>query len=183
MAKKTDGGCGVLILIGIVFFLISRCSGDDAGPTRGGQTGSVDFAVAPTLTEQYVTTRTLNCRAEPSTTGRIVTSLSRPDRVTVQTIEGDWSRVVAPAGSCWVSSAFLSTMIPERELEPTEPSYAPLPASLRPEEPASESFQCGAKRVCGEMNSCAEANYHLDQCGLSRLDGDGDGVPCESICG
>ncbi|WP_367617085.1 excalibur calcium-binding domain-containing protein [Teichococcus vastitatis] len=30
------------------------------------------------------------------------------------------------------------------------------------------------------MSSCAEARFHLQQRGLSRLDGDRDGVPCES---
>ena len=43
-------------------------------------------------------------------------------------------------------------------------------------------FSCGAKRYCREMMSCAEARFHLQQCGLSRLDGDHDGVPCESLC-
>ena len=43
-------------------------------------------------------------------------------------------------------------------------------------------FVCGAKRTCGEMTSCAEARFHLETCGLSRLDGDNDGTPCESIC-
>ena len=51
-----------------------------------------------------------------------------------------------------------------------------------PEQQASGAFSCGSKRYCGEMGSCAEARYHLTQCGLTRLDGDGDGVPCESIC-
>jgi len=41
---------------------------------------------------------------------------------------------------------------------------------------------CGAKRTCREMASCAEARHHLQQCGLARLDGDGDGVPCEALC-
>lgn len=41
---------------------------------------------------------------------------------------------------------------------------------------------CGAKRYCKEMNSCDEAKFYLNQCGLSRLDGDGDGVPCEKLC-
>lgn len=47
---------------------------------------------------------------------------------------------------------------------------------------AGGDFQCGAKRTCGQMASCAEARFHLTQCGLSRLDKDGDGVPCESLC-
>ena len=48
---------------------------------------------------------------------------------------------------------------------------------------ASSGRTCGGKRTCGEMDSCAEANFYLRQCGVSRLDGDGDGVPCEKICG
>lgn len=43
-------------------------------------------------------------------------------------------------------------------------------------------FSCGSKRYCREMMSCAEARFHLRQCGLSRLDGDRDGIPCESLC-
>jgi hypothetical protein len=45
-----------------------------------------------------------------------------------------------------------------------------------------ESFTCGTKRYCREMSSCAEARFYLEECGLARLDGHGDGVPCESIC-
>jgi endonuclease YncB( thermonuclease family) len=41
---------------------------------------------------------------------------------------------------------------------------------------------CGSKRLCREMSNCAEARAFLNECGLSRLDGDGDGVPCESLC-
>ena len=47
------------------------------------------------------------------------------------------------------------------------------------EQQSSGSFSCESKRYCGEMGSCAEARYYLNQCGLTRLDGDGDGVPCE----
>jgi len=43
-------------------------------------------------------------------------------------------------------------------------------------------FQCGSKRYCREMTSCEEAKFYLRNCGLSRLDVDKDGVPCESIC-
>lgn len=46
----------------------------------------------------------------------------------------------------------------------------------------ANGFTCGTKRYCREMTNCAEARFHLSQCGLSRLDGDSDGVPCESIC-
>lgn len=41
---------------------------------------------------------------------------------------------------------------------------------------------CGAKMYCTQMSSCEEATFYFAQCGLSRLDGDSDGVPCESLC-
>ncbi|MGZ8916550.1 MAG: thermonuclease family protein [Methylobacter sp.] len=42
---------------------------------------------------------------------------------------------------------------------------------------------CGSKRYCKEMASCEEAKFYLTQCGLSRLDKNGDGIPCENLCG
>ncbi len=47
---------------------------------------------------------------------------------------------------------------------------------------AGAGTACGTKRLCRQMSSCAEAQYHLRSCGVSRLDGDGDGVPCEKLC-
>lgn len=41
---------------------------------------------------------------------------------------------------------------------------------------------CGQKQFCKEMTSCEEALFYLRECGLSKLDKDGDGVPCESLC-
>ncbi len=43
-------------------------------------------------------------------------------------------------------------------------------------------FTCGTKTYCREMVSCEEARFYLRSCGLSRLDGDNDGIPCESLC-
>lgn len=47
---------------------------------------------------------------------------------------------------------------------------------------ASGGFACAGKTTCGQMSSCAEAQFYLNSCGVSRLDGDRDGVPCESLC-
>ncbi len=47
---------------------------------------------------------------------------------------------------------------------------------------ASLPVVCGSKRYCRQMNSCEEARAFLNQCGLSRLDSDKDGVPCEVLC-
>lgn len=46
----------------------------------------------------------------------------------------------------------------------------------------AQSWGCGAKKKCGEMASCEEATYYLNRCGLTKLDRNRDGVPCESLC-
>lgn len=56
------------------------------------------------------------------------------------------------------------------------------PTPTRSSPSASSGFTCGGKQYCREMTSCAEARFYLQQCGLSRLDGDRDGVPCETLC-
>lgn len=43
-------------------------------------------------------------------------------------------------------------------------------------------FSCSGKRTCGQMDDCDEARFYLRECGLGRLDRDGDGTPCESLC-
>ena len=48
--------------------------------------------------------------------------------------------------------------------------------------PRAASFACGRKTYCREMTSCAEARFYLRRCGLTTIDGDNDGVPCEKIC-
>ena len=45
-----------------------------------------------------------------------------------------------------------------------------------------QQFTCGTNRYCKEMISCEEAEFYLKECGLTSLDGDGDGVPCEALC-
>lgn len=42
---------------------------------------------------------------------------------------------------------------------------------------------CGKKRYCSQMNSCDEARFYLENCGLQSLDGNSDGIPCASLCG
>jgi hypothetical protein len=48
---------------------------------------------------------------------------------------------------------------------------------------AVNSAECGDKFHCPEMADCAEAHFFFSQCGLTGLDGDGDGIPCEERCG
>ena len=64
-----------------------------------------------------------------------------------------------------------------------EPCGSPIvPGQAEPLEPPAAGGRCGEKRTCGEMTSCEEARFYLTQCGLSRLDKDKDGTPCEALC-
>lgn len=55
-------------------------------------------------------------------------------------------------------------------------------ASNKAETANSNSYKCGTKHYCKEMSSCAEAMFFLNECGMSKLDRDGDGKPCENVC-
>lgn len=41
-------------------------------------------------------------------------------------------------------------------------------------------FKCDGRTHCSQMTSCAEAKYFLRNCPGTQMDGDGDGIPCES---
>lgn len=47
---------------------------------------------------------------------------------------------------------------------------------------ATMSHECKGKRTCKEMSTCEEAKFYLDNCGATKIDGDGDGIPCEKLC-
>jgi len=65
----------------------------------------------------------------------------------------------------------------------SKPSAAPAsPAVSAPKAAASGGFSCSGKRYCREMSSCEEAQFYLTQCGVGSLDGNKDGVPCETLC-
>jgi hypothetical protein len=45
-------------------------------------------------------------------------------------------------------------------------------------------FRCEGKTHCSQMSSCAEATFYLQNCPGTKIDGDGDGIPCETqYCG
>jgi hypothetical protein len=40
-------------------------------------------------------------------------------------------------------------------------------------------FKCDGRKYCSQMTSCAEATYFLSNCAGVKMDGDGNGIPCE----
>lgn len=60
-----------------------------------------------------------------------------------------------------------------------EPQAAdPILATTAPA--ASNPFQCDGRKSCSQMTSCKEARYFLKNCPGTEMDGDHDGIPCES---
>jgi hypothetical protein len=65
--------------------------------------------------------------------------------------------------------------------------HAPVLAPVPTEEPAAlpaveaenSPFHCDGRTYCSQMTSCAEATYFLRNCPGVKMDGEGDGVPCE----
>jgi hypothetical protein len=42
------------------------------------------------------------------------------------------------------------------------------------------NYRCAGKVYCSEMTSCEEAEFYQRNCPGTKMDGDGDGIPCES---
>ncbi|MBS0482839.1 MAG: excalibur calcium-binding domain-containing protein [Proteobacteria bacterium] len=182
MAKKGDAGCAPLIVVGVILFALGKCVGGPE-PEASSPQGlySAPTEAAPAVTALYVQTRSLNCRASPSRKSTIITKYVRGQEIGITDYSGDWALV--PQGGvdgCWVARQNLS------ESPPPENSAAVTAAPVLSRRSAIETLNdgpsCGTKWKCGQMDSCEEAYHYLNQCGLGRLDGDGDGVPCESIC-
>jgi len=45
---------------------------------------------------------------------------------------------------------------------------------------AQTKYTCRGKTQCNQMTSCEEAKFYIRNCPGTKMDGDGDGIPCES---
>ena len=43
-----------------------------------------------------------------------------------------------------------------------------------------QTYQCDGRTYCSQMTSCEEATFFINNCPNTKMDGDNDGVPCES---
>ncbi|HHQ4572765.1 TPA: excalibur calcium-binding domain-containing protein [Aeromonas veronii] len=65
-------------------------------------------------------------------------------------------------------------------------SMAPLPVSSFNQEEVSTTQtttfirQCDGRQHCSQMTSCEEATWFLQNCPGTKMDGEGDGIPCEN---
>ena len=87
----------------------------------------------------------------------------------------------APAGLLHTNTPRPTRVPPTNTPRPTRapPTNTPRPTRVPPT--SRPAFSCEPK-TCAAMDSCAEALHQLYVCGRSRLDGNQNGIPCESIC-
>lgn len=60
------------------------------------------------------------------------------------------------------------------------PNVAPHSAPARPVPMPAQRFTCDGRQHCSQMRSCEEATFFIRHCPNTKMDGDNDGVPCES---
>lgn len=52
-------------------------------------------------------------------------------------------------------------------------------AEETPAAPAASPYRCDGRTLCTQMSSCEEAMFFLKNCPGTKMDGDGNGIPCE----
>ncbi len=70
--------------------------------------------------------------------------------------------------------------VPAWERELLHTLSDPAPVSPIPKSYSPSPYQCTGKTRCSQINSCEEAKFYLRNCPGVEIDGDGDGIPCES---
>jgi uncharacterized protein HemX len=65
----------------------------------------------------------------------------------------------------------------QAEQSPVVQDRAPPPENAQPSQ--QSNFHCDGRTYCSQMTSCAEATFFLRNCPGTKMDGDGNGIPCE----
>lgn len=125
----------------------------------------------------HVTASRLNMRETPNAQAPVLKVLQRGTRVEAGEKQDGWVRVRVERMMGWVSLDYVSASPP---VEPAPQRLVQSPAPVRAQ---AETRSCPARKTCGQIQTCSEARFYLANCSWGyRLDGDNDGVPCESLC-
>jgi len=201
--SKKNGGCAVLIGIGIVFLVLAALLGKDdtpkqrtvsqQSPVKKTQRPKMTPSPTPTPTPAYIEV----LKGIPEEKQRQIwkdfsfmqhQGLNEQDESGLRKhyqITGEQYEAIQQAG---MAEEWKQPIIPTPRPTP-QPTATPRPTAIPTRKPvqhstgqSSSGFSCSPRKLCSEMKSCAEARFHLKECHNSKLDRDRDGIPCESLC-
>ena len=182
---------------------------DDRGfgfiaPTQGGAEIFVHIAAFPRDGSRPTVGERLGYELAPGRDGRpqavnvtrLAVGTTRPVRVPNSTRERTGSPVLGTIALVVVLGVFaawgyrhVTTSMNRKELaaQPVnaaaEPSIRTDGATPRPAtpvvRPVAATFTCDGRTHCSQMSSCAEATWFINHCPGTKMDSDGDGIPCE----
>lgn len=66
------------------------------------------------------------------------------------------------------STSKANTVVDTSEEVHAEPSFS------------TQDFKCDGRQYCSQMTSREEAEFFTNYCPNTKMDGDGDGIPCEN---
>jgi len=76
----------------------------------------------------------------------------------------------------------VESTISQTESQQNATSNSQVNFTTSPPDQSSSAYTCNCAKTCGQMVTCDEAYYQLNNCGCYKRDADSDGVPCESLC-
>jgi cold shock CspA family protein len=79
----------------------------------------------------------------------------------------------------WFGYGEFRSHLAERSLATGTPQGVMAAPEIPAVTPPAPAFQCDGRQLCSQMSSCSEATFFLKNCPGTKMDGDGDGVPCE----
>ena len=96
-----------------------------------------------------------------------------PQMIAVPAIEMVPEEYLAPVSTGAAGIAQSTTQ--QEQQDPDNNSY--IAGSQR--STTNSPFSCDGRTMCSQMNSRAEAEFFIQNCPNTEMDGDGDGRPCE----
>lgn len=132
--------------------------------------------------ERPMPRRNESSRLPPSVAPSMTQSAApRPRRQPTYRRKGNWRGKLIPllvlAGLFSIYSRFSAESV---SLPPTS-SPASAGVDALDSAPPAPTFikQCDGRQYCSQMTSCEEATWFLQNCPNMKMDGEGDGIPCE----
>lgn len=136
------------------------------GPPKVGE--PISFEVALNKDGKKKATRVQRPGVEPA-------RQRRPDRTPVREGSSIFGRLIGFVVVAMIFAAGYKYVAPRFNTSQAAPA-----ALTSTPTAASGRYQCDGRRYCSQMTSCEEAKFFLKNCPNTEMDGDHDGVPCES---